>query len=150
MLGVSGSFSKVKESVASSIHSFDPLSESWENASCSGPSPPGLYDCACASVDQNLYVYGGKVGLNYGSSLHQLDTRSWNWKLLSSIGPMRKGGCGMVAYSDQLVLFGGYGIPSGPTQPGSEFVKSKYSDSGGWTNELHVFDLKEGEFKANN
>ncbi len=47
---------------------------------------------------------------------------------------------------DQLILFGGYGYPSGPTQPGAEFIKStKYTDGSGWTNELHSYSLKEGE-----
>ena len=58
---------------------------------------------------------------------------------------MRKITYGMVAHDSKLVLFGGYGVPSGPTQAGSEFVT--YSDSTigeGWTNELHVFDLNKG------
>ena len=51
----------------------------------------------------------------------------------------------MVAYGNKLVLFGGYGIPSGPTQPGAEFVKNtSFTDGRGWTNELHSFDLKTG------
>ena len=59
---------------------------------------------------------------------------------------MRKAGCEMVSYGSKLVLFGGCGIPSGPTQPGAEFVKSsKYTDGIGWTNELHTFDLIKGE-----
>ena len=52
----------------------------------------------------------------------------------------------MLAYGSNLVLFGGYGIPSGTTQPGAEFVKSSmYIDGIGWTNELHTFDLIKGE-----
>ena len=52
----------------------------------------------------------------------------------------------MIAYDKKLVLFGGYGIPSGPTQPGAQFVKNtQYTSGSGWTNELHVFDLEEGE-----
>ena len=59
---------------------------------------------------------------------------------------MRKSGCGMVSYLDKLILFGGYGIPSGPTQPGAQFIKnSKYTDGRGWTNELHMFDVQKGE-----
>ena len=58
---------------------------------------------------------------------------------------MRKVGCGMVACDSKLVLFGGYGIPSGPTQSGAEFIKnSTYTDGRGWTNEVHTFD-KQGE-----
>ena len=50
----------------------------------------------------------------------------------------------MVTYGSKLVLFGGYGPTSGPTQPGAEFVKSGKNTSG-WTNELHTFDVGEGE-----
>jgi hypothetical protein len=60
---------------------------------------------------------------------------------------MRKRGSRMVICDNKLVLFGGYGHPTGPTQPGAEFVKDdRYTDDAGWTNELHTFDLKEGEW----
>ena len=60
-------------------------------------------------------------------TLHLLDTRSRRWKLISSEGgPMKKTGCGMIIYDSKIVLFGG-------------FRKS------GSTNELHTFNLKEGE-----
>ena len=51
----------------------------------------------------------------------------------------------MVAYqsSSHLLLFGGYGTPSGPIQPGAEFIDN--SDGQRSTNEIHTFDLKEGE-----
>ncbi len=140
-------FYKKKSDLASSVHRFDPLQESWENNITSGPTPPGLYDGACASAGHHLYHYGGSDGSQRHGSLHQLDTRSWRWKQLSGPGgPMRKSGCGMVAYKSSLVVFGGYGAPSGPTPPGAELILStKYTDSRGWTNELHTFDLEEGE-----
>ena len=140
-------FLKEKSGLASSVHSFDGLLESWYSEDTGGDvPPPGLHYGACASSGQHVYVYGGVDGSAYQGSLHQLDTRTRTWKQLSSIGPMREAGCGMVAYDSNLVLFGGYGIPSGPTQPGAEFVKSsKYTDGVGWTNELHTFDLIKGE-----
>ena len=140
-------FLKEKSRLASSVHSFDGLLESWYSEDTGGVPPHGLYNGACAPAGHHVYVYGGTDGSAYQSSLHQLDTRTWTWKQLSSTGPMRKSGCRMVSYGSNLVLFGGYGIPSGPTQPGSEFVKnSKYIDTGrGWTNELHTFDLIKGE-----
>ena len=59
---------------------------------------------------------------------------------------MRKIACGLIAFDRKLLLFGGDGIPSGRTQRGAKFIKdSDYSDGSGWTNELHLFDLKEGE-----
>ena len=60
---------------------------------------------------------------------------------------MAKDGAGMVAFSDNLAVFGGYGIPHGPTQPGSSFIgDTGYTDGGGWTNELHVYNLKDGMY----
>ena len=56
---------------------------------------------------------------------------------------MRKSSSGMVAFGDRLGVFGGFGEPQGPTQPGS-FIKLSGSASFGWTNEFHVYHLKEG------
>ena len=139
-------FLQEKSELTSSIHSFDPFLEFWAKNKLSGVPPPGLYLGACASAGHHVYLYGGTDGSRFQSSLHQLDTRSWTWKQLSRSGPMRKRACGMVAHDSKLVLFGGYGYPSGPTQPGAEFIKdSRYTNGVGWTNEVHIFDLKEGE-----
>ena len=139
-------FLKEKSELASSIHSFDPFLEFWDKNKLSGDPPPGLYHGACASAGHHVYLYGGTDGSCYQSSLHQLDTRSWTWKQLSSAGPMWKSACEMIAHDSKLVLFGGYGVPSGPIQPGAEFIKSsRFTDGRGWTNEVHTFDLKEGE-----
>ena len=56
---------------------------------------------------------------------------------------MRKTGSGMVAFGDCLGVFGGFGEPQGPTQPGA-FIKLSGSASFGWTNEFHVYHLNEG------
>ena len=145
--GITKDFLKKKSGLASSVHSFDGLLQSWSSEDTGGDVPlPGLYHGACAYSGQHVYVYGGSDGSTPQGFLHQLDTRTWTWKQQSSTGPMRKAGCKMVAYDSNLVLFGGYGIPSGPTQPGTEFVKSSnYTDGRGWTNELHTFDLIKGE-----
>ena len=143
---------KEKSEFVSSVHCFDPLAllEFWAVNRISGPGVPhpGLYIGACASAaaGPHIYQYGGTDESRLQSSLHQLDTRSWTWKKLSSTGPMKKVSCGMVAHGSKLVLFGGRGVPSGPTQAGAEFTKdSRYTDGVGWTNEVHTFDLKEGE-----
>ena len=48
----------------------------------------------------------------------------------------------MIAFRDKLFLFGGAGIPSGPIQPGSEFILDETDvDDSGWVNEFHSFDL---------
>ena len=53
---------------------------------------------------------------------------------------MKKRGCGMAFYQTKLVVFGGYIRDSltGYTHPDASFKD-------GLTDELHVFDLKEGE-----
>ena len=151
--GVTEDFYKVQEKdvLSRRIHCWDPLREYWQHKECSGRLPPALYYGACASTDHYLYFYGGLDGSAYHGSLYQLGTKSLEWQQLSPTGPMpmKKHGCGIVAYGTEnkkLVLFGGYGIPSGLTQSGAEFVKStSFTDGRGWTNELHSFDVLGGE-----
>ena len=129
------------------VYTFDQHSESWSSKQCQGPSPPdGLYAGASAYAGHHLNLYGGHNGSCCQNSLHQLDTRSWTWSHLSTAGSMRKTGCRMVTYDEILLCFGGYGFPSDTTQPGAEFTKdSWFTDGGGWTNEIHTYDLRTGE-----
>ena len=124
-----GGYGGLGESVVTSIvHHYDPDSETWNTNTCEGPHPPGISRGACASDGHHLYTYGGldERGNEQGT-LHLLDTRSRRWKLISSEGgPMRKRGSRMVVYDSKIVLFGGRG-------------------ESGRTNELHTFNLKEGE-----
>ena len=144
--GLTKDFLKEKNSLASTIHCFHPVLESWEHHKCSGSVPPALYWGACTSTKGNLYLYGGWNGPHCHGCLYQLDTESLKWQELSSAGPMRKVGCGMVSYGTKLVVFGGYGILSGPIQPGTQFLKdTKYTSGSGYTNELHIFDLEAGK-----
>jgi hypothetical protein len=135
------------EGSASSSHSFDPLLEVWDAQTFNGAQPPGLYRGASASAGDYVYVCCGHDGSRLQSSLYQLDTKLGTWKELSRDGPMMgKVGCEMISYNSKLLLFGGRGYPTGPTQPGAEFVKDSRRTSGvGWSNECHVFDMKEGE-----
>ena len=143
--GLIKDFRQLRGELGASIHSFDPFLESWTESKLSDYAPPGIYHGACASVGHCLYVYGGHDGSDFQSSLYQLDVNSWTWKQLPE-GPMRKSGCRMVTYGRKLVLLGGSGIPSSPTQSGAEFTKdSRFTDGRGWTNECHIFDLEEGE-----
>ena len=117
------------ESIVTSIfHHYDPDSETWNTNTCEGPHPPGIRSGACASAGHHLYTYGGwDKGGNDQGTLHLLDTRSRRWKLISSEGgPTRKRGSRMIVYDSKIVLFGGLG-------------------NSGRTNELHTFNLKEGE-----
>ena len=129
------------------VHHYDPNTETWSDKRCEGPPPPGSINGACASIGHHLYTYGGFDADDHDrGTLHGLDTKSWMWSQLSSDGPMKKWGCRMITYGCKILLFGGKGVPSGPIQPGAEFVKDMIeSDGSGWTNEVHIFDLKEGE-----
>ena len=136
-------FSKRKAELESSVEIFDTHLESWDKIVTKGSSPPGLYLGACASSGQYIYTYGGWDGTSLQGTLNQLDTQNYTWKQLSphiNGGPMKKSGCGMVFYQTKLVLFGGCTdvSPTGHTQPGASYMDER-------TNELHVFDLKEGE-----
>ena len=139
---------------ASALHSFHPLMESWEHCESSGLPPPALFRSVCVSTEGHLYQYGGFNGSTYQDCLYQLDAKSKKWQQLFSSdklkkrpsggSPMSKDGCGMVAYGKKLVLFGGYGVPSGATQPRAQFIENTSDAGSGWTNELHIFDLEKG------
>ena len=139
-----------RKKLASTFEIFDPYLEVWEQQATSGLSPPALELGVCASLLDQLYLFGGLDGVSSCDSLHALDPASLEWKELGVLnqadGPMRKMECGMVSYNgDRLALFGGYGIPTGPAQPGATFTKNtSYNDGRGWTNELHIFNSNEG------
>ena len=141
--GLADDFSARKAEMAATVEIFDADTEKWTRTLTTGSRPPvGLYGGATASDDHRIYIFGGFDVTSRHNSLHQLDTLTSDWKQLSPAhtlgGPMRKEGSRMVYYQDQLVLFGGRGAPSGYTQPGASY-------DGGWTNELHVFDLRKGK-----
>ena len=131
----------------STVFTFDSYLETWSHLNAEGTPPSGLYGCAYASAGHYLYTFGGGDSDNkYTGSLHQLDTRTSMWTELAKDGPMKKTSSAMVVYKNQLILFGGDGIPSDPIQPGSEFKANRKATCGrGLTNEMHLFDLKEGE-----
>ena len=116
-------FSKGKSEVAASVHTFNQCRETWQTAVSTGKPPSVLHGGACAITNNKMYVYSGSDGSQYRDSLNQLDLDSFKWSQLPR-GPTKKSGCQMVSYDGNLIVFGGYGIPSGPTQPGAEFVRS--------------------------
>ena len=134
------------EDFKSSVNTYDPYLETWTRLNTTGTPPSGVCYGACAAVGHHLYTYGGlDTSGSYVDSFHQLDTRTLVWSELPN-GPMRKAGSRMIAYDNKLFLLGGKGIPSGPIQPGSEFILGEDNDDGrGWTNEIHSFDLTKGE-----
>ena len=141
-----------RRKLASVVEAYDPYLEMWEQRATTGVPPPGLYSGGCTSLNETLLWYGGNDGKSWFGSLHQLNTVTLNWDELhhnsQSQGPMAKSGCGLVSFQvNKLGLFGGYGLPTGPTQPGSAFIRNNcYSDGRGWTNEFHLFHLQEGNY----
>ena len=138
-----------RRKLASTVEIFDPYLETWKKHHTTGVPPPGLCDGACTSLSDLLYWFGGSDGHSCYNSLHSLDPTILEWGELQPLNeadwPMRKRGCGMVSFlQDKLAIFGGYGIPTGPTQPGAMFTKNTVFTSGsGWSNELHVFNITE-------
>ena len=135
--------------VASVVEIYDPYLEAWQQEATTGVPPPGLLAGGCTSVHESLLWYGGSDIKSRFGTLHQLNTMTLNWKELhhnTPQGPMAKVNCGLALFQGGKVgLFGGYGIPNGPTQPGSAFTRdTRYSVGSGWTNEFHLFDLQEG------
>ena len=143
-----------KHRLASAVEVFDTRTELWETKQTTGELPvPGLFGAACASLNEDLFTYGGMDGNGRKmASLHRLDTQTYHWYKLSprnakEESPMAKSGAGMIGCGDNLALFAGYGLPHGPIQPGSSFVEdTRCTDGRGWTNEFHFYRLREGMY----
>ena len=129
--------------------------ESWRQLDTHGPPPPGLCAGASAHSENYLYVYGGwKHDRSCSGCLHRLDTKTSSWIQLaahSANAPMKKKGSVMIIYENSVKVVGGFGIRNGPIQPGSKWRKWSDTDDEedpstmGWTNEMHKYDLIEGE-----
>ena len=109
----------------------------------------GLWDGGCTLAGQCIYFYGGFYGGYYESyyspisSFYKLKTDDFTWSKLSNEGgPIRKTGCRMIAYKDEvlLVVGGQYKSAVFSEQPGSRYEI-------GYTNELHSYSLYAGKFK---
>ena len=137
--------------LAGHIEQFDPYLEIWSQLNTGGTPHPGLFDAACTSFGDCLYMYGGVTLKKYKGCLSYLNMKTLTWSLLCGPeacgGPMIKQGCGMVHFKEgKLAVIGGYGYPSGSIQPGSSFMRDpKFKDwTRGWSNEFHVFDISQG------
>ena len=126
--------------------------EKWTRSPTTETPPPGLWRGGCVSLDNYLYCFGGYDGSSRFNDLHKLDIETFPFKWSKvpqendALGmPIRKHSCGLVAVDEKtLGCFGGYGI-RGFVQPGSTFTDTlDSSDSLGWTNEFHLFDVEKG------
>ena len=144
---------KSKQHLSSVVEIFDPYSESWEQRQVEGNAPsPGTYDAASASLHDDLFSFGGGDDRDFFfNTVHRLDTKTWCWSQVSPQNadgaPMPKRGCGMIAFRNSLVVFGGYGRPQGPTEPQSFIKSTSYTDGRGWTNEFHIYNLSQGNMQ---
>ena len=141
-----------KQHLSSVVEIFDPYSESWEQRQVEGKAPsPGTYLAASTSLHDDIFSFGGFDGRQRFNTVHRLDTKTWCWSQVSPQNadgaPMPKCRCGMIALKNSLVVFGGYGVPQGPTEPQSFIKDTRFSYGGGWTNELHIYNLSEGNIK---
>ena len=141
---------KSKRRLSSVLEVFDSNTELWQQKEVTGDAPaPGVFGAASAAVNGDLFTFGGCDDRKYYNSLHRLKNASQWLKLCpqneGAGSPMVKYGAGMVAFGNQLLLIGGFGIPHSPAQPGAAFIKERgASDGGEWTNELHIFNIKNG------
>ena len=148
--GLTNDFSeKSRRHFSSVVEIFDPYSESWEQRPVTGDAPaPGTYGAASASLHDDLFSFGGYDGRPF-NTLRRLDTEKLCWSQVSPQNadgaPMPKYGCGIIALGSGLGVFGGYGVPRGPTEPQS-FIKNttRSTDGRGWTNEFHIYNLSQG------
>ena len=135
--------------LANSIELFDQYLEVWRQLNTTGTPHPGLYLAACASVADDVYMYGGNSGERIEGVLSYFDMKKLTWSQLcpeaTAGAPMRKGGCGLIIVHKNIIVIGGYGIPTGLTQLGASFIKNtKSTDGSGWTNEIHSFSIAQG------
>ena len=158
--GYTEDFLSSKVELSSTIEVFDQYLEQWRQLKTTGSPPKGLYyGCCSTTVTGDMYVYGGHDGGNYCGGLYKLvmtdsEDQKLKWSQLSvesnQSGPMRKAGCGMVYLRNKkkLAIIGGLGIPHDhrPPQQGSTFIKNVgFTDGSGFTNEIHLFDIKAGK-----
>ncbi len=147
--GIVNNFNDNKKQLKKVVQIFDCSTESWKELDTAGTPPPGIYWCATVYSAHILYLFGGYDGTSFYASLHQLDTRSMTWSQLSpqyDSGPMRKYVCQMIHHNNTLIVIGGYGIPSGELQSGSQFTKNEqYLDGRGWTNEIHMYNISQSK-----
>ena len=147
--GKKSALKKSPDEKASTIGIYDPQTEQWTLQPTTGPPPSGVYGGKCVSLKKHLYCFGGsdRKGLFFHSDLRKLslDTYHWSENLHSSQSewPICKVGFGLVVVDDEtLCCFGGFGFSV--AQQSSTFIKDAFDSGQGWTNELHFFDIHEG------
>ena len=140
---------KSRQHLSSVVEIFDPYSELWEQRQVTGDTPsPGTYGAASASLHDDLFSFGGGDRRGRFNTVHKLDTEKLCWSEVfpqnADGAPMPKTGCGMIAFGNSLGVFGGFGVPRGPTELQSFIKDTRSTDGRGWTNKFHIYNLSEG------
>jgi len=95
----------------SSGEMYDRRTKNWMNLPNDIPDG-GRHSCATASIDNKVYVVGGRGGRDgrYGdtNSLFALDKETLEWETLPSMNQKRSG-CAAVAVGRFIYVFGGLG-----------------------------------------
>ena len=143
---------KSRQHLSSVVEIFDPYSELWEQRQVTGDGPsPGTCRAACASLHDDLFSFGGTDGRQLFNTVHRLDTEKLCWSQVSPQNadgaPIPKYGCGIIAFGNSLGVFGGVGVPRGPTEPQSFIKTTRFTDDIEWTNEFHIYNLSEGNMR---
>ena len=144
---------KGKEDMVKRIDVFHSETREWRGYETKGDHHPGLSGVACASHGKHMYAYGGLDGELVNGVLSQLNLETLVWTQLSPetpAGPLRKDGSGIVHIGDgMLAVVCGHAYPKNPklsnggsSDLGSTFKEIPTYEGGGWTNEMHIFDIQ--------
>ena len=131
---------------------YDPSTQQWSEVHPDGEAPTGGREIALTAIGDKIYSFGGTDGNGYFNEVMEFNMSDNNWRELKmdnpEDGPMLKMNSGMVSKGDgsHICIFAGYGFNM-PYRRGREFVPDSQSSEGeprGWTNELHLLDIKKG------
>ena len=141
-----------KDAEPETVYTYSVNTETWMREFTKGTHPPaGLDNGGCILAGQCIYLYGGAYASSFSGTLYELNTDDFTWSEKSNGGLLRKSGCRMITYKDQVLVVGGVYEPTEVgevydpdevllKQPGSRY---EYA----CTNELHSYSLSAGKFK---
>ena len=120
----------------------------WDRHPTTGQPPLGMAGYACSSIGHDIFYFAGYCGHEgcRHNCLNVLNVDDLTWRELfatsDTTGPMRKNGCGMLAFHNQLLAVGGAGV-SFPKDPLPSASYEKHRD---WiyTNEHHIYNREGG------
>ena len=88
---------------------YDPSTNTWTNAKCSGEPPSPRFDASTANIHDNVWLYGGRTENNsYNKDLYQLNLCSFVWTKIEATIPNGITKASLTPVStNQLVLYDG-------------------------------------------